>query len=238
MNSTEVSWFVAAMAGFLSFLSPCVLPLIPGYISLISGISLQDLQEGAGGQVTRTLFPCSLFVLGFSVVFTLLGASASLLGGFLIQYKDVLNKISGLLIIFMGLFILGIIKIPKLYEEKRFHISTHSLGRMGAFPLGMAFAFAWTPCVGPILSSILLYASATEAAGKGAFLLLLYSLGLGIPFIITGLAFSYALSAFGWVRRHYQLINSISAGLLILMGIMLLADQWRYFASFVSRVFS
>lgn len=238
MNQAEIGWIIAFTAGFVSFFSACVLSLIPGYISFISGVSISDLPKVSPRHLIKVLLPSILFVLGFTLIFTLLGASASFIGSFLAQNKGVLRKISGVQIIILGLFLLGVIRIPKLYQEKRFQLSSYSIGYLGAFPLGMAFAFAWTPCIGPILASILLYAGTSKTVTEGALLLLIYSLGLGIPFIITGLAFSYSLTAFDWVKRRYRLINAISAGLLIIMGIMLLTNWWNFFSGWINQLFS
>lgn len=166
MNQTEIGWIIAFTAGFISFFTACVLPLIPGYISFLSGISISDLPKVSSRHLIRVLLPSILFVLGFTLIFTLLGASASFIGSFLAQNKGILRKISGVLIIILGLFLLGVIRIPKLKREKRLQLSSYSIGYLGAFPLGMAFAFAWTPCIGPILASILLYA-ATKTVTQG-----------------------------------------------------------------------
>jgi len=236
MNTSQVGYLIALTAGFISFFSACVLPLIPGYISFVTGASLADLQKKTKGSFFKILLPTGLFILGFSFIFTLLGASASWVGSLLIQYKYLLIKLSGAIILLLGLFLAGVTKIPQLYRERRFNLSGLPGGPLGAFPLGMAFAFAWTPCIGPILASILLYAGTSGTVAKGMILLSFYSLGLAIPFLATALAFNYLLATFEWVKRHYRLINTISAGFLILMGIMLLTNLWTYFTAWVNRV--
>src|SRR3989337_2292468 len=187
----EVSWVFAFLAGVVSFLSPCVLPLIPGYISMVSKLSFEECKKDPiERKVRKILFPSVLFVLGFSVVFVTLGVSASFIGGFLAKNKFLLFKISGVIIILFGLFTMDIFKIPQLYKERRISLPQGNFGLIGIFFLGIAFGFGWTPCVGPILASILFYAGAAETAGRGALLLLAYSLGMGVPFVLIGLGFS------------------------------------------------
>jgi cytochrome c-type biogenesis protein len=233
----EVSWIFAFLAGIVSFLSPCVLPLIPGYISLVSKLSFNELTEcSTGNRIKKILIPSIFFVLGFSFVFVLLGASASYMGVFLRQNKTLLLKISGIIVILFGLFSMDIIKIPQLYRERRFSLPHGNLGLAGTFLLGFAFGFGWTPCVGPILASILLYASTTEAAGKGAALLFVYSAGLGIPFIITGLALSTALGAFGWIKRHYGFYKFVVGGTLVAVGILMVTNSLFYLNIYGQKV--
>ena len=225
----QVSWILAFLAGVISFLSPCVLPLIPGYVSLVSKMSFEELTDGhTEGKVNKIFIPSLLFVMGFAFVFVTLGASASFIGTFIQDNKVLLLKISGVIIILFGLFTMDIIKIPQLYRERRLNIPHGNMGLVGIFFLGIAFGFGWTPCVGPILASILLYASTAEGAGKGALLLLVYSLGLGLPFLLTGLALSKALSAFGWIKRHYSLYKIIVGGTLIVVGILMVSNNLFY----------
>jgi cytochrome c-type biogenesis protein len=232
MNPTqvEVSWIFAFLAGVFSFISPCVLPLIPGYISMVSKLSFEELKENSAetGKARKILLPSILFVLGFSIVFVTLGASASLLGGFLQQNKLLLLKISGLAIILFGLFAMDVLKIPQFYRERRINLPQSNLGLIGTFLLGIAFGFGWTPCVGPILASILLYASTAEGIEKGAALLFVYSAGLGLPFLLTGLALSRALTAFSWIKRHYGLYKGIVGGMLVIVGILMLTNNLYY----------
>ncbi|MBI4319754.1 MAG: cytochrome c biogenesis protein CcdA [Chloroflexi bacterium] len=233
----QVGWLVAFGAGILSFISPCVAPLVPGYLSYVSGVSVQDLSQRQHGQTRRILLSCLLFVLGFSLVFVLLGASASLLGGLLEEYRRPLNRVAGGVMILMGIFIIGLIRLPQLYQERRFHLAGNSFGQGGTVLLGMAFAFGWTPCVGPILASILFYAGAGETASQGALLLLAYSLGLGLPFVLTGLIFSRAMGALGWVKRHYGAINAVSGSILVVVGILFLTDRFFYVSIAAQRVY-
>jgi len=233
----EVSWIFAFLAGVVSFLSPCVLPLIPGYISLVSKLSLNELSEcSTESRIKKILIPSIFFVLGFSVVFVLLGASASFFGTFLRENKILLLKISGVIVILFGLFSMDIIRIPQLYKEHRLNLPHRNLGLIGTFLLGFAFGFGWTPCVGPILASILLYASTTEAAGKGAALLFVYSAGLGLPFIVTGLALSTALGAFSWIKRHYGFYKFVVGGTLVAVGVLMVTNSLFYLNIYGQKV--
>ena len=233
----EVSWIFAFLAGVVSFLSPCVLPLIPGYVSMVSKLSFDELREGTPeGRVKKILVPSILFVLGFSFVFVTLGASASFLGAFIQQNKLLLLKISGAIVIVFGLFSMDLIKIPQLHRERRISLPQANLGLIGTFLLGIAFGFGWTPCVGPILASILLYASTADAAGKGAALLFVYSVGLGLPFLITGLALSHALKAFSWIKRHYGLYKITVGGTLVFVGILMLTNNLYYLNIYGQKV--
>ncbi len=234
-----VSWILAFLAGVVSFVSPCVLPLIPGYISMVSNLSFQDLKkEDVQGRARKVLIPSILFVLGFSVVFITLGVSASFAGGFLSRNKLLFFRISGVIIIIFGLFVMDIIKISQLYRERRINMPRSNLGIVGAFLLGIAFGFGWTPCVGPILASILLYASTVGGAGKGAALLFVYSLGLGLPFLITGLALSRVLTAFGWIKRHYGLYKSTVGGVLVIIGILMITNKLYYLNIYGQKAFN
>jgi len=231
MNPSEmqVSWIIAFLAGVISFLSPCVLPLIPGYVSMVSKLSFEELTGGeTEGKTSKILVPSLLFVLGFSFVFVTLGASASFLGTFLHENKVLLLRISGVIIIIFGLFSMDLLKIPQLYRERRLNVPGGNLGMMGIFLLGIAFGFGWTPCVGPILASILLYASTAEGAGKGAALLFVYSIGLGLPFILTGLALSKALTAFTWIKRNYGIYKIVVGGTLVIVGILMVTNNLFY----------
>lgn len=226
----EVSILLAFMAGIVSFLSPCVLPLIPGYVSMVSNVSFDELQTGSTADVKlkKVLFPSLMFVLGFTIVFVLLGMSASFAGSFLTSHKNLFLQISGGLILLFGLFVMELIKIPQLYRERRMNLPGKNLGMAGTVLLGVAFGFGWTPCVGPILSSILAFVATTEDTGRGALLLSTYSLGLGLPFILTGLALSRALSAFSWVKRHYTMYKYVVGGVLVLVGTLMLTNNLFY----------
>lgn len=229
------------IGGVISFLSPCVLPLVPAYLSFVSGLSAEEvLARRKKGQTERMAFSLSLFILGFSIVFVLLGASASLVGGFLLEHKALLSRVSGILVILMGLFFLGFLRIPWLHMERRPFLSSNPespAGTLSTILVGMAFGFGWTPCIGPILSSILLYAGTTATVGLGMALLSAYAVGLGIPFLLSGLALSRAMGAFGWIRRQYRWINLVGGLLLIGMGLLLLFNQVFYVSLFFQRLF-
>ncbi|HZT95980.1 MAG TPA: cytochrome c biogenesis protein CcdA [Chloroflexota bacterium] len=226
-------WPLAFLAGTLSFTSPCCLPLLPGYLSYISGVGGEELAENRGRLTTASL----LFVAGFALVFTALGASASALGSLLLSERSILLRLSGFFIIFMGLFTLGVFKIPALYMERRFHLNP-AMGVWGALPLGMAFGFAWTPCVGPVLAAILTAASATGSVRAGAALLLVYALGLGLPFVVTSLFVERGLHAARWLQRHHRALNYTGGSVLIAMGVLLITDQWLQLLGPALRLYS
>jgi cytochrome c-type biogenesis protein len=224
----EVSVLIAFAAGFLSFVSPCVLPLVPSYITYITGVSFQDLtdQETRKKLKWTTVIHSCLFILGFSTVFILMGASASYLGQVLSKYQTWIMKIGGILIILLGIhFILQI--FPFLQIEKRFEMKRKPLGYLGSFLVGIVFAAGWTPCIGPILSTILIYASTSQQMTTGIVLLASYSLGLGIPFLLASLAFNFFLSTFEKVRRYMKVIIFVSGFFLIGVGILLLTGTFR-----------
>jgi cytochrome c-type biogenesis protein len=224
----EVSALIAFAAGFLSFVSPCVLPLVPSYITYITGVSFHDLtdQETRKKVKWTTLIHSCLFILGFSTVFILMGASASYLGQVLSKYQTWIMKIGGILIILLGIhFILQI--FPFLQIEKRFEMKRKPLGYLGSFLVGIVFAAGWTPCIGPILSTILIYASTSQQMTTGILLLASYSLGLGIPFLLASLAFNLFLSTFEKVRRYMKVIIFVSGFFLIGVGILLLTGTFR-----------
>jgi cytochrome c-type biogenesis protein len=217
---------VAALAGLVSFFSPCVIPLLPGYLSYATGLSGAELATGeAGRRRGRMLLGSVLFVLGFTVVFVLIGAAVGGVGGWLREYSDVITRVMGALLIVLGLVFAG--AVPWLQREWRIH-SVPAVG-LGAAPLiGALFALGWTPCIGPTYSVIvgLTYADAT--AGRGALLSAVYALGLGIPFIVAGLFYSRSLGALGWIRRRQQLVTRIGGVMLVLVGILLLSGWWDW----------
>jgi len=233
----DLSLFIAFAAGLLSFLSPCVLPLVPSYVVFITGLSFEELtHEHSKQKLRRIILTHSLlFILGFSVLFTALGASASLLGQFLSEYRDAIRIIGGILIILFGLFISGIFSLSFLQQEKKFHLQHKPIGYIGTFFVGVTFAAGWTPCVGPILSSILLYASTAENMLSGVFLLLAYSLGLGLPFFACSLALNTFLAAFQKARRYIGVFTKIGGVLLILVGILLLTNSFVFLNDLLSQ---
>ena len=236
-NVVEVSWIAAFLAGIISFISPCVLPLIPGYISIVTKMSYDDLAGKSDKKNSyKILFHSIIFVLGFSFIFIILGASASYLGTFLKDNRILFLEISGIAIIIFGLFTLELVPISRLYREKKFYIDNKGLGTIGTFLLGSAFAFGWTPCVGPILASILLYAGTSQGLTKGALLLFIYSLGLGLPFILTGMAFSKALNTFNWIKKNYSLYKYVVGTTLVLVGFLMLTNNLFYLNIYGQKV--
>ena len=227
--ASAVSWSVAFAAGLLSFFSPCVAPIVPGYLSFISGAAI-GAAVGQPRQTERVVIASALFVLGFATIFVALGAAAGLVGGLLDAYRPALNRVSGAIMVLMGLVVLGFIRVPILYQERRFHFIDRPYGPLGTVLLGMAFGFGWTPCIGPVLASILLYAGSAETAQEGALLLLGYSAGLGVPFIAAALVLSRAAGGLAWMKRHLILMNAASGALLILMGALFIANQAFYLA--------
>ena len=237
-GSSDLSLYIAFGAGLLSFLSPCVLPLLPSYLAFITGFSFEELtrEENQGKRRKTVLLHSFMFVLGFSSLFTALGASASYLGQFLAAHRDTIRIAGGILIILFGLFISGIFSFAFLQREKKFHLQNKPLGFLGSYFVGLTFAAGWTPCVGPILSSILLYASTQQDIWSGLFLLLAYSLGMGLPFLICSVALNTFLTTFRKTARHIGVITKIGGALLILVGILLLTDSLSYLSELFSQL--
>jgi cytochrome c-type biogenesis protein len=220
---------IAFAAGVVSVATPCSWPLIPGYLAYVSGVA-----AGEAGQTRRVLGAGALFVLGFAIVFTALGATASVLGAFLLRRLPVLVKVAGVFVIFMGLSTLGVVRLPFVYREKRFDLSRIRSGPAGAVPLGMAFAFGWTPCIGPVLSAIMTLAANAPTAPRGALLLFAYSLGMGIPFLVFAFVYSRAGRTSGLLRRHARTVERAGGVLLVAMGLFLVTGAWqRLFAPLV-----
>ena len=216
---------VAAFAvGFVSFISPCVLPLVPGYLSAVSGISLAEIQ-GEDRRLSKILIPAAIFCISFTVVFVVLGMTATALGSALRDSRGTLDKIAGLVIIALGVFFLLTPFVDKLNREWRPEALISRAGSGGPLVAGAAFAFAWTPCVGPTLGSILTAASVSDTVAKGGILLLFYSLGLAVPFLLTAVAFTRATTAFRWLRDRYLIVTGVSGAILITMGILLFTGE-------------
>lgn len=223
MHSQEVTYFGAFIAGLLSFLSPCVLPLIPSYITYITGLSFADLQaEHPSHKVRQTSMLHSLaFIFGFTVVFVLLGASATYIGSFLNQNAGLLRKAGGILIVLLGVHVTGLIPITMLLGEKRITLHRKPAGFVGTFLVGIAFAAGWTPCIGPILAAILMVAATEENVYHGIVLLLIYSLGLGIPFFLSSLAMHQFIVVFQRFKKYIRLFEICTGIFLILVGVMI-----------------
>lgn len=223
MPQDGVSLVVAFTAGVLSFLSPCVLPLVPSYISYVAGMSLSELKEAASHKEIRrlALVHSLLFILGFTIVFIILGASATFLGQALLAHQRILTKIGGVIIALFGLNMLGIFKLKFLQRDTRFHLKGKPAGYLGSVLIGMAFSFGWTPCVGPILATILLYASTTQNLPLGIALLLTYSLGLGVPMFISAYGINSFLVFFNKVKGLLRGIEIVSGVFVIAVGVMI-----------------
>ena len=223
--SENVTLLAAFVAGFLSFISPCVLPLIPGYISFVSGASLEEMRAGQGAARRQVLISSLAFVLGFSIVFVALGASATAIGRFIFDKLPILTKIAGALIIIFGLHMMGVFRLGFLDNEKRAQTQRKPAGPIGALLVGIAFAFGWTPCIGPILAGILVVAGSKDTVAEGVLLLAVYSLGLGVPFLLTSLAIDRFFSVAAAIRRHYHAIELSSGGLLVAIGLLIFTGQ-------------
>jgi cytochrome c-type biogenesis protein len=234
-HSQDISILIAFLGGFLSFVSPCVLPLIPSYLSYITGVSFNELKDSEARSKLRwaTTSHSLLFILGFSTIFILMGASASYLGQLLVRYQNWIVRGGGVLIIILGMNFTGVINLPFLQIERRVELRKKPLGYVGSFLVGIAFAAGWTPCIGPILSTILLYASASKSFGTGVLLLTFYSMGLGVPFFLSSLAFNSFLSAFGRIKKYMRLITIVSGIFLIGIGVLMLTDLFREINAFL-----
>jgi cytochrome c-type biogenesis protein len=218
----EISILAALAGGLISFLSPCVLPLVPPYMTYLAGASLDQMQDAGARDVRRrAVLTAVFFVLGFTTVFTLLGATASAFGQLVRQYMDVFGVVAGVVIIVMGLHFLGLFRLAFIYREARFQAGSNAnLG--GAYVMGLAFAFGWTPCIGPILAAILAVAGAEASVARGAFLLAVYSAGLGIPFIFAAFAMKPFIAFLKRMKTRFRMIEKAMGGLLVLTGIAFL----------------
>jgi cytochrome c-type biogenesis protein len=241
MEIHEVSIYLAFFAGLLSFISPCVLPLIPSYVTFITGISFEELtNEGASDLKLKKLIliNSSMFILGFSFVFIGMGASASILGQYFFVYQDLLRKVGGAMIIFFGLHIIGLINFRFLQREKRLHIFRDKpLGLIGAFFVGIGFAAGWTPCIGPILASILIVAGTSQTMGTGIWLLSVYSLGLAVPFLLTSVGINTFLKQFNRFKKHFRVVSIVSGVFLIIIGVLIYSNYFAIFTGYLNAWF-
>ena len=231
----NVSLLAAFGAGLLSFISPCVLPLIPGYLSYISGLSLDEMRGTGAIEVpasvrSRVIWSSVAFIIGFSLVFVALGASASFIGQFLMSRLTIMGRIAGVIIVLFGLHTMGLLRIDWLYQEKRVQTNRRPAGFVGALLVGVAFAFGWTPCIGPILAGILAIAAAQDTVGQGVRLLLAYSLGLAVPFFATALAINRFFAAFARIRKYYHAVELTSGALLVIIGILIATNRFTVIA--------
>lgn len=235
----KISYFGAFIAGLLSFLSPCVLPLIPSFITYITGLSFADLQAEHPTHKVRqqTIIHTLMFIAGFTVVFVLLGASATFIGGFLQEHMSAIRRVGGILIIIFGIHVSGLVPIHLLLGEKRVTIHRKPAGFLGSFLVGLAFAAGWTPCIGPILASILMVAATEETVYQGIALLLVYSLGLAIPFFLASLAMHQFMIFFNRFKKHIRLMEIVTGLFLVAVGILIFSNSLslvqRYFMRFM-----
>ena len=224
----------AFLAGLISFLSPCVLPLLPGYVSLISGAGVEELKVQDSQLLRRVMLQSVLFILGFSVVFITLGALSTSVGQLLTRYKSTLAEVAGVVIILFGLHLTGIFRINALYADKRLHGVKGGSSPWGAFVIGFAFAFGWTPCVGPILAVILTFAAEQDTVMKGVGLLAIYSLGLAVPFLLTSLGIERFLVFYKRFQKHMHILEVASGALLIVLGVLLVMGRFSVISGYFS----
>jgi cytochrome c-type biogenesis protein len=230
----------ALLAGLLSFVSPCVLPIVPPYLAYLAGVSFSELSDEdtrTDAASRRILWSSVAFVLGFTTVFVALGATASLVGQTLAQYFNILSILAGIIIAIMGLHFLGVLRIGFLYREARIGVEKKPAGLIGAYVIGLAFAFGWTPCVGPVLAAILFVAGSEESALRGAGLLAVYSLGIGIPFIIAGAFASRFISWANRFKKHMQRIEQVMGLLLVVTGVLFMTGQMSRIAQWLLDTF-
>ncbi len=238
--TTEVSIPLAFLGGILSFVSPCVLPLVPSYISFVTGISFEELtDETESGKLKKVILLNSLmFILGFSTVFVvILGSSAQLLGNLFMQYQELVRKIGGLVIILLGIHIIGIINFNILQRDKRLHFFKEKpSGLLGSFLVGIGFAAGWTPCIGPILSAIFAVAATSESPWSGMVLFIAYSVGLAIPFLLTSLGINTFLRHFGRLKRHMRVISIVTGIFLVVTGLLIFTNSLGIIAGYLNSL--
>lgn len=239
METPNISYISAFVAGLLSFLSPCVLPLIPSYITYITGLSFGDLDAEHPTQLVhrKTLLHSLSFIAGFTVVFVLLGASATLLGNFMQQHMDLIRKLGGVLVVLFGIHVTGLVPLKWLLGERRISLKHKPAGFLGSFLVGLAFAAGWTPCIGPILASILMIAATEEKVGQGIVLLLLYSIGLGIPFLLSSLALHRFIVLFNRFKKYIRLFEIITGLFLIVVGVLIFTNWLSVLAGYANSLF-
>ncbi|MCQ0989294.1 cytochrome c biogenesis CcdA family protein [Jiella marina] len=235
----DVGFGAALLAGAISFVSPCVLPIVPPYLAYLAGLSFDQIRtEGAEAATGRRIVLASVaFVLGFTTVFVALGATASVVGQAIAQWFDVLSVVAGVIIIIMGLHFLGVFKLALLYREARVNVAKKPAGPLGAYVMGLAFAFGWTPCVGPVLAAILFVAASQDTALRGAGLLLTYSLGIGVPFILAAVFAARFLDFAARFRRHMATVEKVMGGALVLTGLLFVTGQMAEISNWLLETF-
>ncbi|MBJ6727062.1 cytochrome c biogenesis CcdA family protein [Geomesophilobacter sediminis] len=237
METNHVGLIGAFIAGFLSFLSPCVLPLIPSYVTYITGLSFSDLQAEHPSHKVRqqTILHSLLFIAGFTCVFVLLGASATFIGSFMQEHMTAIRRVGGVLIVVFGVHVAGFFDIGILLGEKRVTLHRKPAGYLGSFAVGLAFAAGWTPCIGPILASILMVAATESTMLRGIFLLLAYSMGLAIPFFLSSLAMHQFLVIFSRFKKYIRVFEVVTGIFLIMVGILIFGNYFSLFSRYASR---
>ncbi|HEX5831425.1 MAG TPA: cytochrome c biogenesis protein CcdA [Gemmatimonadaceae bacterium] len=231
----SVSYAMAFVAGLVSFLSPCVLPLAPSYVTFVTGMSLEDLASGdRDGARRQAALHAALFILGFSLVFMALGATATLFGAALRRLLPALQQAGGVVIVLFGLNLLGMLRLPVLMRERRMHLARRPGGRVGSVLVGVAFGAGWTPCVGPVLASILLYAGMQGTMGQGMLLLAVYAIGLGIPFFLAAVAFNWFLAGTRLLRNQLGVIERVAGALLVLVGALLVSGRFTILSNYLA----
>jgi len=235
----DVTYGGAFLAGLLSFVSPCVLPIVPPYMAYLAGLTFDELKDGnRGADSTRQLILAAVgFVLGFTTVFVALGTTASIIGQSIARYFDILSIIAGAIIIVMGLHFLGVFRIALFYRDTRFQVNRRPAGLVGAYVMGLAFAFGWTPCVGPVLAAILFVAGGEESATRGASLLAIYSLGIGLPFLLAAVFATRFLNWAAGFRQHMHKVEMAMGGILVLTGILFMTGQMAEIANWLLETF-
>jgi len=225
--SSNLYILTAFGGGIISFLSPCVLPIVPGYLSLVSGLTLGEIEEARSRALRRIAITTGLFVVGFTVVFVILGLVTTAVSDALFENQETLTRISGGIVLLFALYLAGsqVLTTPRLYQELRFHPNLERFGPVAAPITGAAFGLGWTPCIGPILGTVLGFAAQGQDLGRAAVLLTAYSLGLGCSFLVVGLAFGRFAAPLAWVRRHARALTFVSAGILAVFGVILLLDE-------------
>ena len=240
MAGLDITFAAAGGAGVISFLSPCVLPLVPAYLCFVAGTSLdQVIEDGSVARAMgrRVVMSALAFVLGFSTVFVLMGASASAINQLIFDYIDIVAKVAGVIIVLFGLHFMGLLKIPSLYREVRFNSGAAPTGLIGAYVIGLAFAFGWTPCVGPILATILTIAASRDSLGYGVSLLGVYALGLGVPFLIAALCLNPFMNFLQRFRRHIRKVEIATGALLALTGVLIFTNALSTFGFYLLELF-
>ncbi len=232
-NASSISFGLAFLAGLVSFLSPCVLPIVPSYVSFVTGLTLDELRNSNDSAARRqAALHAGLFIFGFSALFVALGASATALGGVLIRSLPLLQQVGGVVIVVFGLYMVGVLRIPALMRERRVHLASKPAGALGSVVAGVAFGAGWTPCVGPVLATILLYAGMETTMTRGMALLAVYALGLGIPFFAAAVGLNAFLVRTQWLRRWLGPIERATGAFMILIGVLLFTGRFTALSSF------